>query len=179
MTAIPTTFGAGGANLTPTGSGTPTLAQTLRDVATDLAGIRTGVVTGMDITSADPTAVSDGAIGAFTDPPSAAEMAALRSLVNQERTTVIEARTLILEIKGDLNANVVGTITSADPPAISAAALGAFTDPPSAAEMALLRTLVNELRTTVIAIRTLDIEIKTDLNAGTAASIPALLTTAA
>ena len=118
MTAIPTTFGAGGANLTPTGSGTPTLAQTLRDVATDLAGIRTGVVTGMDITSADPTAVSDGAIGAFTDPP-------------------------------------------------------------SAAEMALLRTLVNELRTTVIAIRTLDIEIKTDLNAGTAASIPALLTTAA
>ena len=45
-------------------------------------------------------------------------------------------------------------LASADP----AAALAAFTDPPNAAEMALLRTLVNELRTAWI-------EVKADVNA--------------
>lgn len=37
MTAISTNFGEGGANLAPDGAGEPTLADTLRDVADDLA----------------------------------------------------------------------------------------------------------------------------------------------
>ncbi|MCP4573224.1 MAG: hypothetical protein GY838_12795 [bacterium] len=38
MTAIPTTFGSGGANLAPGGAaGTPTLADTLREIADDVA----------------------------------------------------------------------------------------------------------------------------------------------
>lgn len=43
MTAISTRFGEGGANLTPSGQGKPTLAQTLRDIADDL-GDRSGIV---------------------------------------------------------------------------------------------------------------------------------------
>lgn len=181
MVAIRTDHFKGGANLTTAGGsgGADSLSQAFRDVADDLEGIRTGVLEGLDIAAADPTAVTDGALGAFTDPPSAAEMAATRSLVNQLRVTAQENRTLLLELKGDLNAVNTGTITSADPPAVAAAALAAFTDPPTAGEMGNLRTLVNEIRLTEIANRTLAIEIKTDVNSGVAGSIPALLTTKA
>lgn len=169
MTTIPTNFGDGGANLTSAGSnGTPTLAQTLRDVATDLETLRTSVnagITGLSITSADPAAVSAGALAAFTNPPTAGEMANTRTLVNELRTTAIATRTLALELKGDLNTLAPGTITSPDPTAVSAVALPAFTDPPTAPEMAALRTLVNEVRTTVIETRTLAIEVKTKANA--------------
>lgn len=42
MATITTNFGFGGANLTPGGaSGTPTLAEALRDVADDLTELRT------------------------------------------------------------------------------------------------------------------------------------------
>lgn len=176
MAIIKANFGEGGAGLVPRGSRQPSLATALRDVADDLAAIRTGTLEGMDITSADPTAVSAGALGAYTDPPSAGEMASTRTLVNELRTTVMESRTLLLELKGDLNAIVAGTITSADPPAVTGGALGAFTSPPSAGEMAALRALVNELRATAVASRTLAIEIKTDVNSGAAGSIAALKT---
>jgi hypothetical protein len=41
MAAITTTFGEGGRNLVPPTAGTPSLATALRDVADDLAEIRT------------------------------------------------------------------------------------------------------------------------------------------
>jgi hypothetical protein len=86
MTAIAKNFGSGGGNLACGGSaGNPSLAATLRDIAADLA----------DLAGAAPvggSAVSAPALNAFTDPPSAAEMALLRTLVNQLRTAVIEAR---------------------------------------------------------------------------------------
>jgi hypothetical protein len=74
MAAITIRFGSGGANLAPGGNqGQPTLADALRDIADDLAGVQVGV----------PTAATVGAdIAAFTDPPSAAEMALLRTFVN-------------------------------------------------------------------------------------------------
>ena len=45
MAAIKTTFGVGGSGLTPKGSGSPTLATALRDIADDLAALRTAFVT--------------------------------------------------------------------------------------------------------------------------------------
>lgn len=76
MTAIPKNMGEGGANVAPEGTGTPTLAQTLRDVADDLASVKGATI-------AAP------ALLAFTDPPSAAEMALLRTLVNEMRAAMI------------------------------------------------------------------------------------------
>lgn len=40
MATIKQNFGEGGANLTPAGQGEPTLAQTLRDIADDLAMLK-------------------------------------------------------------------------------------------------------------------------------------------
>lgn len=45
MANIKTSFGSGGANLAPGGTnGTPSLATALRDVADDLAAVRSGLV---------------------------------------------------------------------------------------------------------------------------------------
>jgi hypothetical protein len=53
MTAIPSRFGSGGANLTPGGaSGQPALADTLRDVADDLAALKPTKVASADATAA-------------------------------------------------------------------------------------------------------------------------------
>lgn len=98
MAAIDKRFGAGGKNLQPGGSnGKPTLAQALRDIADDLAGIKGGTLGASTIGAAlaAPAAVTIGAdlsapaaatvgadIAAFTDPPSAAEMTTLRTFVN-------------------------------------------------------------------------------------------------
>ena len=41
MTAIKSTFGTGGSGLTPKGTSSPALATTLREVADDLAELRT------------------------------------------------------------------------------------------------------------------------------------------
>ena len=64
-------------------------------------------------------------------------------------------------------------VTAADPAAITAAtpattvgsAIAAFTDPPSAAEMALLRTFVNALKTDVAALKAEYVKTNTDLAA--------------
>lgn len=49
MAAIEKHFGSGGANLSPGGaSGTPTLAEALRDVADDLAALKPTVVAAGD-----------------------------------------------------------------------------------------------------------------------------------
>jgi hypothetical protein len=87
MTAIPSDFGEGGKNLAPGGSaGEPTLAQTLQDVADDLAAVVEAVELAANTVGAAlsaPVAVTVGTdIAAFTDPPSAAEMATLRTFVN-------------------------------------------------------------------------------------------------
>ncbi len=62
---------------------------------------------------------------------------------------------LIVTVNADGSCDlVVDPPTETDVAAVSAGALAAFTDPPTAVEMGNLRTLVNELRTTVIAART-------------------------
>jgi len=157
------------------GHGTPgaDLATIVRGLVTDIGALGTAVNDGLNIVTADPTAVSAGAIGAFTDPPTAGEMSTLRTLTNELRTTTIENRALAIAVKVALNGIVVGSVTSPDPAAIAAPATAAFTDPPSAAEMGLLRTLVNEIRTTAIATRTLTIELKSDANAATSGTAPA------
>ncbi len=117
MTAISTHFGSGGANLVPGRSGgEPTLAETLRDIADDLDALASGpavanveplrdatevdllalqaaAVTDYQAITSDSVAV-DGALAAFTDPPTAGEMAALRSLVNQLRTVILNLQAL-------------------------------------------------------------------------------------
>lgn len=86
MSAIASNFGSGGANLQPGGSaGSPTLATALRDIALDLADLK-GAAT------APVATITGAALAAFTDPPSAAEMALLRTLVNELRAAAIEER---------------------------------------------------------------------------------------
>lgn len=86
MAAISTRFGSGGANVAPGKSaGSPTLASALRDVADDLAALK-----GAALAAPAPGA----ALAAFTDPPSAAEMAALRSRVNELIVANAELRTI-------------------------------------------------------------------------------------
>lgn len=51
MTTIKENFAEGGKNMAPSGAtGTPTLAQTLRDIADDFTGIKVGQVTSADAT---------------------------------------------------------------------------------------------------------------------------------
>ena len=76
MAAIPTNMGEGGANVAPQEGGSPTIASALRDVADDLADVQSATI-------AAPETL------AFTDPPSAAEMALLRTLVNEMRAALI------------------------------------------------------------------------------------------
>jgi hypothetical protein len=75
MAAISRTFAEGGANLVP-GAGTPSITDALRDIADDLSGVRGATVTAP-------------ALAAFTDPPAAAEMALLRTLVNELRAAQV------------------------------------------------------------------------------------------
>ncbi len=184
MSAIREDFGQGGAGLTSTPGSQlhDPLAVVLRDIADDLGSLRTAInegLSGLDIAAADPAAVAAGAIGAFTDGPTAGEMATLRTLVNELRTTTIANRLLALELKNDINAVTPATIAAADPTAVAGAALLAFTDPPAAAETALLRTLVNQIRVTAQETRTLAIELKTDVNAAAFGTVDALLTSKA
>jgi hypothetical protein len=79
---IPKTFGQGGAHLTPGASGDPDLGAILRDMAVDLQTLDGGGGSGA-------SAITAPALAAFTDPPTAAEMAALRTLVNQIRAFLV------------------------------------------------------------------------------------------
>lgn len=85
MATIPATLGQGGAHLDQGASGEPHLHKILTDVATDL-----GTLNGS--TGLASVTITAAALAAFTDPPSAAEMALLRTLVNQIRTYLL-ART--------------------------------------------------------------------------------------
>jgi hypothetical protein len=85
---IKTSYGEGGAQLTPGASGEPALATVLRGIADDL-------------TAAKGATITAPALLAFTDPPSAAEMALLRTLVNEIRTALnTTAATSLNTVKG-------------------------------------------------------------------------------
>jgi hypothetical protein len=79
MAGIGKDFASGGSGLTPGSSGEPSLATVLRDIATDLQSLKPG---------ATIAPITAPALAAFTDPPTAAEMALLRTLVNEMRTRI-------------------------------------------------------------------------------------------
>lgn len=86
MAAIKTDFGTGGSNLTPSGSsGSPSLAEALRDIADDLAALKPTA----------PAATVGADIAAFSDPPLAAEMATLRTFVNALKTDAAAIRSAL------------------------------------------------------------------------------------
>lgn len=82
MAKLPKTFGQGGAHLIPGASGDPDLSLILRDIITDLGTLRGG-------SSGVGAAITAPALPVFTDPPTAGEMAALRTLVNQIRAALV------------------------------------------------------------------------------------------
>jgi hypothetical protein len=97
MSTIKADYGQGATSDESVGSANhPPLAEVLRDIATDLATV--------DLASVETIAAAD--LAAFTDPPDALEMAALRTLVNEIKTKINAAATAkaaagaILTIKG-------------------------------------------------------------------------------
>lgn len=69
MVAIRTDFGRGGAGLTPSrSSGTPDLATALREIATDLAALRTSI-TGITAKLDADAGVTDTDYASLHDPP--------------------------------------------------------------------------------------------------------------
>lgn len=83
MAKIPKTFGQGGAHLVSGGGGgEPDLGLILRDIVTDLHTLN-------NTTSGTSSPITAGALGAFSDPPTAVQMEALRTLVNQLRAHLI------------------------------------------------------------------------------------------
>lgn len=165
MAAVPTNLGEGGKGLSPRGNSTPSLATIFADLITDLATLKgadptaTAAAAAVSATApsttaqADASATAGGAItaiatadiAAFTDPPSAGEMALLRTLVN--------------ELKAKHNATVTrveATVTATDAAAALATAVKAKINTTItyaldiAAQYAIARTLVNVLRTTQI-----------------------------
>lgn len=92
MSAITTTFGAGGANLTPSGSaGSPSLADALRDVADDLAGLKPAAV------------ASAAAVAVATADADATYGAPEQTLINELKTVVNSLVTLCNEMRTRLN----------------------------------------------------------------------------
>lgn len=67
MTTINTDFGAGGANMTDKGSGEPTVAESLRDIADDLAALRAAIV-GITDQLDDDVGVTDETYASNHDP---------------------------------------------------------------------------------------------------------------
>lgn len=59
MATIKTKFGEGGANMAPAGTGEPTLAGALRDVADDLANLRSHFVELLQKLDANHAAATD------------------------------------------------------------------------------------------------------------------------
>lgn len=77
---IPRTFGEGGAHFTSNDSaGKPSLKQILQQMADQLNGIP----------SSSGPAITAPALPAFSDPPTASQMADLRTLVNQIRARLV------------------------------------------------------------------------------------------
>jgi hypothetical protein len=96
MAEIPRNYGSGGAGLVPGGSGgNPELAVVLRDIAADLDDIQGAAPAAAAIVSN----IASAALPAFTSPPTAPEMAALRTLVNEIRAVVIELRAVVVEAR--------------------------------------------------------------------------------
>lgn len=83
MAKIPKTLGQGGAHMVAgDGGGKPDIRQILVDIAADLVTLNGGGGSGA-------VAITAPALPAFTDPPTAGEMAALRTLVNEIRAFLI------------------------------------------------------------------------------------------
>ena len=180
MAAIPRNLGRGGAFLTP-GHGSPDLLEILDGIADDLAlivaniaglnitaatpaaitGADPAAITGADpaaITGADPAAITaadpSAALGAFSDPPNAGEMAALRTLINELRTLDIdfkarfaEYNTLILDEKARLAEYRTLVLDEK-------------------ARFAEYRTLILDVKARLAEYLTLVTELKTDVSAG-------------
>lgn len=89
MATITVNYGSGGGHMAPYGHDSqPPLAEVLRDIADDLG-------------SCKGATIAAPALLAFTDPPSAAEMGLLRTLVNEMRAAMIStAGTTLKTIKG-------------------------------------------------------------------------------
>lgn len=81
-------------------------------VATTSAGKSKAAVAGTG-TAGSVTNVTDSALGAYTDPPSAGEMAATRSLVNQIRTAILDADTAISAAQALAGSFVMGMALTA------------------------------------------------------------------
>ena len=89
MATITIEYGQGGMHMSPTGHDVqPPLAAVLRDIADDLG-------------SCKGATIAAPALLAFTDGPTAPEMALLRTLVNEMRTALITTAGVTLKtIKG-------------------------------------------------------------------------------
>lgn len=112
------------------GSGEPDLANTLQEVADDFATLnsnRPATIAAANLAAQAASASSQTAaadVGAFTDPPSAGEMATLRTLVNESKADYNAAQleiaelitlygttlTIVNELKAALNAVSSSTI---------------------------------------------------------------------
>lgn len=108
---IPKRLGEGGAHIEK-GVGKPDLLTILESVADDLAALKPSALAaatiGADIAAFTAATVGDN-IAAFTDPPSAAEMALLRTFVNalkaDHAATLLELatlRTFVNALKADV-----------------------------------------------------------------------------
>jgi hypothetical protein len=102
MTAIPTTFGSGGANLAPGGAaGTPTLATTLREIADDLANnLASGA--GASNTALDGRVYHGGLV---TAPTSASTQLTGASGVTEWRVNVSAAEANVNSVDGIIAAS--------------------------------------------------------------------------
>jgi hypothetical protein len=112
MTAIKTNFGEGGRNLQPRGvGGDPTLADTLRDVADDLASVQSATIASAD--AAPLVVASADAATLIIASPDAFDLPSTMLLVNEIKTA-LNAQTdvfdLANEIKAALNAISVAVL---------------------------------------------------------------------
>jgi len=102
MTTIKTTFGEGGRNLQPRGvGGEPTLAETLRDIADDLAGIQSATIASAD--AATLVIASADAATLLIASPDAALLGEVCTLANEIKAT-LNAQTDIFDLANEIKA---------------------------------------------------------------------------
>lgn len=95
MALIKKNFGSGGSGMVPGGSGgDPNIHDILVDIAKDLDDI----VGGAPVATISAT-ITQPALPAFTDPPTAGEMAAARALINELRGVLVELRAAAVEAR--------------------------------------------------------------------------------